>query len=239
MPGNPFLLSLLGLLRAGWGVLVLGAAERLLGRFVRTLVLGGCWGAGGALYFSKPVTFVTFGAVGLLGSWRGPFISSLLMLLGAAGGLELLGSWGLFVSHNPSPFVTFGAGGLLGSWRGPFTSQSPSLLSFLVLGVVGELLDSWKVLCFSEPVTFVTFAAGGATGGLLQSWRGALTFVTFGAGGLLGSCWITGKFFVSQSPSLLSLLLLLGAAGELGALCFCHFWGLLGCWGAGGPLFLS
>ena len=152
-----------------------------------------CWGAAGelagALYFSEPVTFVTFGAAGLLGSWRALYFITFWCCWGLLGGCWGAGAArelaGAFCFSQPVTFVTFGAGGLLGSWRGPFISQSPSLLSLLVVGG-WELLDSWKVLCFSEPVTFVTFGAA-------------------------GGCWGT---------------------------CFCHFWGLLGCWGAGGPLFL-
>ena len=198
-----------------------------------------CWGAAGelagALYFSEPVTFVTFGAAGLLGSWRGPFISSLLVLLGAAGGLGLLGSWrGLFVSHNPSLLSLSalgcwgaggGAGGLFvsqnpsllslsalgGCWGagggagGPFVSQNPSLLSLLRLG------GHWGAAAeLAGGPHFCHFWCWGAAGELLDSWKVVcfsepVTFVTFGAA---GGCWGTG------GPLFLSLL---GAAGLLGS----------------------
>ena len=189
------LLRLLGrLLGGGGGVLFLRNRH-----FCLLLGLLGCWELG-AFCFSEPVAVVTFGAAG-----------------GCLGGGRLF--------LKPVTFVTFGAAGLLGSW-GSFVSQSPSLLSLLVLlGAAGEL----GALHFSEPVTVVTFdAAEGCwkTGGPL--FLKPVTFVTVGAeaagelaGALRTRCWwgAVRGLFVSQSPSLLSLLVW-GAVGGLGAFCF-------------------
>ena len=215
-----------------------------------------CWGAAGelagALYFSEPVTFVIFGAARLLGSWRGPFISSLLVLLGAAGGLGLLGSWrGLFVSHNPSLLSLSALGGCWGAGGGaggPFVSQNPSLLSLSALGgcwgagggaggpfvsqnpsllSLLRLGGHWGAAAeLAGGPHFCHFWCWGAAGELLDSWK-VLCFsepVTFVTFGAAGGCWGTG------GPLFLSLFGGCWAAGELGALCF-----LGGCWGAGVP----
>ena len=174
---------------------------------------GGCWGAGGALCFSEPVTFVTFGAAGRC-CWGGPLFLRTRHFCHFWCCWGLLGSWGA----EPVTFVTFGG------W-GPFVSQNPSLLSLLEA--------AGGALSFSEPVTFITFGAAGgcwpfvsqnpsllsllgAAGGAL-SFSEPVTFITFGAA---GGCWGAG-----------------GGPLFLRTRHFCHFWCWGGCWGAG-ALFL-
>ena len=202
--GGPFVSpnpSLLSLCNAGrlWGPLFLRTRH-----FCLLGLLGGCWGAGGpfgcwgcwgAGELAEPVTFCHL--FGLLeGCWGagGPLLFLRTRHFCHFGLAALLGSWGAFCFSEPVTFVTL-------AWR-----------------AVGEL----EALCFSEPVTFVTLGCWGcwAAGELAAlCFSEPVTFVTLDCWGALG----TWGPFVSQNPSLLSLL---GAAGAAGGC-----WGLLGSWG--------
>ena len=195
----------------------------------------GCWGAGGGPLFLRTRHFCHFwcccgGCGGAAEELAGPlFLRTRHFCHFCWGGL-MGGCWGLLGScwgaggalyfSEPVTFVTFGAavggcGGAAGELGGPFISQNPLLLSLLVLlwGLRG--------------------GCGGAGGGPLFLRTRHFCHFWGCCGGWLWGAGVGGPF-ISQNPSLLSLLLGLlggcwGAAGWGGPLL-----GLLGgCWAAG------
>ena len=114
--------------------------------------------------------------------------------------------WCCWGLSEPVTFVILVLLGAAGELGGPLFLRTRHFCHFWCCW---GLLGSWGAICFSEPVTFVTF---GGCWGLLGSW-GPFVSQNPSLLSLLG-------VLAGQNPSLLSLLVLLGAAGELGALCF-------------------